>query len=160
VVGARSTIGKRLKNALVHIGRTETTVLLEEPEALDDETIQEDEKVTKAEAERTRPGLTIFTDESRVTTGQRSNRVRRRMAEWSILGGHQDPHGQESRSLRRGVRCIGASPGDSGETANGAEENCCGAKRVVDGEVVVVSICLVYKGTERYIQVPRQNLRR
>jgi hypothetical protein len=32
LVGAASLIGKRLKNALVHRGRTETTVLLEEPE--------------------------------------------------------------------------------------------------------------------------------
>jgi hypothetical protein len=46
-------IGKRLKNtlALDHRGRTETTVLLEEPEVLDTGTIQEDEKGAKAEAE-------------------------------------------------------------------------------------------------------------
>jgi len=42
------------------------TVPLEEPEALDAETIQEDEKTAKVEAERTRPGLTMFTDESRL----------------------------------------------------------------------------------------------
>jgi hypothetical protein len=42
VVGARSEIGRRLKNALAlaRRGRTETTVLLEEPEALDAETIR------------------------------------------------------------------------------------------------------------------------
>jgi hypothetical protein len=51
VVGAATEIGKRLKNALAHRGRTETTVLLEEPEVLDAETIQEDEKSAKAEAE-------------------------------------------------------------------------------------------------------------
>jgi ribonuclease HI len=39
VVGAASWIGNRLKNALAHKGRTETTVLLEELEALDTETI-------------------------------------------------------------------------------------------------------------------------
>jgi hypothetical protein len=50
-------MGRRLKNALAlaHRGRIEATVLLEEPEALDAETIQEDEKVAKAETERTRP---------------------------------------------------------------------------------------------------------
>src|SRR3978361_1801396 len=69
VVGAVSVIGKGLKNALACRGRTETTVLLEEPEALDAKTIQEDEKVAKAEAERTRPGLNMFTDGSRVDSG-------------------------------------------------------------------------------------------
>jgi hypothetical protein len=52
VVGAASEIGERLKNALAHRGRRETTVLLEEPEALDAETIQEDEKAAKTAAER------------------------------------------------------------------------------------------------------------
>jgi ribonuclease HI len=71
VKGKRSG-GRRaegLKNALAHRGRTETTVLLEEPEALDAETVQEDEKSAKAEAERTRPGITMFTDGSRLDDG-------------------------------------------------------------------------------------------
>jgi hypothetical protein len=53
VVGVASVIAKGLKNALVlaHWGRTETTVLLEESELLDAETIQEDEKAAKAEVE-------------------------------------------------------------------------------------------------------------
>jgi hypothetical protein len=37
-------IGKMLGNALGYAGRTETTVLLEEPEALNTESIQGDEK--------------------------------------------------------------------------------------------------------------------
>jgi hypothetical protein len=37
---------------------------------LDAETIQEDEKAAKVEAERTRPGLTMFTDGSRLDRGQ------------------------------------------------------------------------------------------
>src|SRR3978361_2124381 len=69
VVGAVSVIGKGLKNALAHSGRTETTVLLEEPEALDAETIQEDEASGEAEAERMRPGITMFTDGSRLDDG-------------------------------------------------------------------------------------------
>jgi hypothetical protein len=72
VVGARSGIGRRTKNALAlaHRGKTETTTLLEEPKALDAETISEDEKTAKAEAERTRPGLTMFTDGSRLENGK------------------------------------------------------------------------------------------
>ena len=52
VVGARSGIGGRLKNALAlaHRGRTETTVLLEEPEALEAEMIQEDEETANLSA--------------------------------------------------------------------------------------------------------------
>jgi hypothetical protein len=53
VVGARSGIGRRTKIALAlaHRGKTETTTLLEEPEALDAATILEDEKAAKVEAE-------------------------------------------------------------------------------------------------------------
>jgi hypothetical protein len=40
-------VGKRLKTPLAHRGRTETTVVLEEPETLGAETIQEDEKLAK-----------------------------------------------------------------------------------------------------------------
>jgi ribonuclease HI len=72
VVRARSGIGGRTKNALAiaRRGRTETMILLQEPETLDAETIAEDEKAAKAEAERTRPGLTIFTDGSRLENGK------------------------------------------------------------------------------------------
>jgi hypothetical protein len=71
VVGGRSGIGRRLKNtlALAHRGRTETTILLEDPEMLEAATIQEDEKAAKAEAERPRLGLTMFTDGSRLDSG-------------------------------------------------------------------------------------------
>src|SRR5712672_2662426 len=66
VVGAPSWFGTRLKNALAYASRTKKTVLLEEPEALDAETIQEDEKSAKVVAERPRPGVTMFTDGSRL----------------------------------------------------------------------------------------------
>jgi len=39
-------------------------VLLEEPETLDAELLQEEEAEAKAAAEVTRPGLTMFTDGS------------------------------------------------------------------------------------------------
>jgi uncharacterized protein YegL len=68
VVGARSEIGRGLKNALAleHQGRTGTTVPLDDPETLNAETIQEDKMSAKAEAERARPGITMFTDGSRL----------------------------------------------------------------------------------------------
>ena len=53
-------------NALAYAGRTESTVLLEEPETLDAELQQEEEAEDKAEADKARPGLTMFTDGSRL----------------------------------------------------------------------------------------------
>jgi hypothetical protein len=71
VVGAKTGIGRRLKNvlALAHRGRTETTVLLKDPKTLDAEIIQEDMKVAKAEAERPLTGITMFTDGLRLDSG-------------------------------------------------------------------------------------------
>ena len=69
VVGAPTGIGRRLTNALAHRGRTESTVLLEEPVTLDAELLQEEEAEAKAEAEKNRPGLTMFTDGSRLDNG-------------------------------------------------------------------------------------------
>jgi len=69
MVGAPSEIGWRLTNALAYAGRTESTILLEEPETLDVELLQEEEAEGKAEAEKGRPGLTMFTDGSRLDDG-------------------------------------------------------------------------------------------
>jgi len=69
VVGAPTEIGRRLTNALAYAGRTESTILLEEPEALDAELLQEEEAEAKAEAEKGRPGLTMFTDGLRLDDG-------------------------------------------------------------------------------------------
>jgi len=68
VVGAPTGIG-RLTNTLAHGGPTKSTVLLEELEILDAELLQKEEAEAKAEAERTRPGLTMFTDGSRLDDG-------------------------------------------------------------------------------------------
>ena len=62
MVGVPTGIGWRLTNTLAYGGQTESTVLLEELETLDAELLQEEEAEAKAEAERTRPGLTMFTD--------------------------------------------------------------------------------------------------
>jgi len=47
----------------------ESTVLLEEPETLDAELLQEEEVEAKAEAEKTWPALTMFTDGQRLEDG-------------------------------------------------------------------------------------------
>jgi len=62
-------MGRRLTNTLGYAGRVESTVLLREPETLDAELLQEEEAEAKAEAEKTRPGLAMFTDGSRMEDG-------------------------------------------------------------------------------------------
>jgi len=62
-------ICRRLPNALAYAGRTESIVLLEEPETLDAVPSQEAHEEAKAEAEKARPGLTMFTDGSRMEDG-------------------------------------------------------------------------------------------
>ena len=52
----QTTIGQRLENALGYSGRMESTVLLEKPETLDAELLQEEEAEAKAEAEKLGPG--------------------------------------------------------------------------------------------------------
>jgi len=69
IVGTLTAIGRRLTNALTYAGRTEGTVLLEDRETLDAELLQEEEAAEKAEAEKERPGLTMFTDGSRLGCG-------------------------------------------------------------------------------------------
>jgi len=53
-----------MMNTLAYAGRTESTVLLEEPETLDAEILQEEEAEAKTEAEKPRPELTMLTDGS------------------------------------------------------------------------------------------------
>jgi len=69
IVGAPTEIGRRLTNALAYAGRVESTVLLEEPETLDAELLQEEEAKAKAAAEKERPGVTMCTDGSRLDNG-------------------------------------------------------------------------------------------
>ena len=69
MVGAPTGIGRQLTNALAFGGRTENSVTLEEPETVDAELLQAEEAEQKSEAERTRPGLTMFTDGSRLDGG-------------------------------------------------------------------------------------------
>ena len=69
IARAPTEMGRRLTSTLTYAGRTESTVLLEEAETLDAELVQEEEAKAKAEAEKDRPGLTMFTDRSRLDSG-------------------------------------------------------------------------------------------
>ena len=63
-------MGNRLATTLNYTWtETEKTVLLEEPETFDAELIQEEQEDAKREAEKTRPGLVMFTDGSRLEDG-------------------------------------------------------------------------------------------
>ena len=65
-MGSPTAISRRLANALAYAGKTESTVLLEELETFDTELLQKGEEGAKAEAEKDRPGLTMFTDGPRL----------------------------------------------------------------------------------------------
>jgi hypothetical protein len=108
VVGAASAIGKRLECALGHSSRTESTVLLEEPEALNADTIQEDEVAAKTEAERTRPGLTMFTDGPRLDSGAAGYAVAWQSGQrWvgikTHMGYNQEAYAAECAALARAL---------------------------------------------------------
>jgi len=69
VLGAPTAIGLRLTNALAYWGREESIVLLQEPETLDGKLLQEGNAKAKGEAEKARPGLSVFTDGWRMGEG-------------------------------------------------------------------------------------------
>jgi len=108
IVGAPSAIGRRLTNALAYAGRTEGTALLEEPETLGAELLQEEEEAAKAEAEKTRPGLTMFTDGSRADSGATGYSVVWRKGEsWTgiktHMGFNQEDYDAECAALARAL---------------------------------------------------------
>jgi len=69
LAGARTAVGRRLATALAYSGRMEETVLLEDPETLDAELIEQEEDEAKKAAEKERQGLVMFTDGSRMEDG-------------------------------------------------------------------------------------------
>jgi len=108
VVGAPTEIGRRLKNALAYGGQTERTVLLEEPETLDAELLQEEEAEAKAETGRVRLGLTMFTDGSRLDNGATGYAVVwKRGLTWAGVKGHmgsnQEAYDAECAALTRAL---------------------------------------------------------
>jgi len=86
----------------------ESTVLLEEPETLGTDLLQEEEAEAKAEAERSRLGLTVFTDGLRLDSGRHwiSGRVEERQR-WIGLKTHmeynQEAYGVECAALARAL---------------------------------------------------------
>jgi len=69
IVGAPSGLRKRLGEALGYEGRVEPTVIPAQVEKLRAQVVMEERKEAKEEAEKSRTGLTIFTDGSRVDSG-------------------------------------------------------------------------------------------
>jgi len=108
VVGAATGIGRRLKNALAYGGQTEKTVLLEELETCNAELLQEEEAEAKAAAERTRPGLTMFTDGSRLDGGATGYSVVWKKGQtWAgvkvHMGNNQEAYDAECAALARAL---------------------------------------------------------
>jgi len=109
-IGAPTAIGRRLMNALAYSGRIESTVLLEEPETLDAELLQEEEAEAKAEAEKVRLGLTVFTDGSRLDDGAsgysviwKNGQSRMVIIDQDSHGLHQETYGAERAALARAL---------------------------------------------------------
>jgi len=108
IVGAPTGIGPRLTNALAYTRRAEDKVLLEDPETLDGELIQEEEAKAKAEAEKHRPGLTTSTDGSRLDGGATGYAVGwKRGLTWkdikTHLGDNQEAYDAECGAMARAL---------------------------------------------------------
>ena len=108
VVGASTGIGRRLKNALAYGRQPERTVLLEELETCNAELLQEEEAEAKAAAEGTRPGLTMFTDGSRLEGGATGYLVVWKMGQPWVgvkvhMGNNQEAYDAECAALARAL---------------------------------------------------------
>jgi len=108
IVGAKTAIGRRLTNALAHRDRRRAQSCSEEPETLDAELRQEEEAEARAEAERARPGLTMFTDGSRLENGATGYAaVWRRGRTWAgakvHMGSNQEAYDAECAALARAL---------------------------------------------------------
>jgi len=110
-VSAPAAIGRRLTYALAYAGKTESTVLLEEPETLGAELLQEEEDEAKAEAEKDRPGLT--TVHRHVAARQRCDRALGGMEGGPILGCmgyNQEAYDAECAALARALESASQRP--------------------------------------------------
>ena len=99
LVGAAGALGQRLQSALGCWNGREETVLLEVATPLEATITIEEEAAAALEARSSnRPGLTIFTDGSRLENGATGYAVT-----WKkgfVLARPQDPHGMAPRGLR------------------------------------------------------------
>ena len=175
VVGAPTEIGRRLKNALAYGGQTERTLLLEEPETLDAELQQEEEAEAMAEAERARPGLTMFTDGSRLDNGETGfSVVWKRGLTWAgvkgHMGGNQEAYDAECAALARALeeasrrnttpervtiftdakaairRMVSDEPGPGQQYALQARKHIATLRRARPGIVIEIRWCPAHKG--------------
>jgi hypothetical protein len=103
IVGAPAEIRRRLTNALAYEGRSESTILLEEPETLAGELLQEEGAEVNAEAEKVLPGLTMFTDGSRLDSGAGSAVVWKNGQFWKDIKTHMG-YNQEAYDAERAAR--------------------------------------------------------
>ena len=101
LIGASdSALGQRLQSQLGCWNGREEAVLLEVASPLEATTTVDEEEAAANEAKRTdRPGLTIFTDGSRLENGATGYAVA-----WKKGQTWKDPHGLGPGSLRRRVR--------------------------------------------------------
>jgi len=111
VVGAPSKIGRQLTTALGYTGRTESTVLLEDPETFDAEIIHEEEEEARKEAEKERLGLVMFTDGSRMEDGATGFAVAWKNGQtWkgikTHMGYNQEAYDAECAALIRALESI------------------------------------------------------
>jgi len=102
-------LGRRLTDALAYAGSTERTVLLEEPETFDAVLRQEEEEVAKAEAEKARPGLAMFTHGSLMEDGAAGYAlVWRKGVAWAgiktHMGYNQEAYDAECAILARALK--------------------------------------------------------
>jgi len=115
IVGAPTAIARKLTNALAYAERTESTILVEEPETLDAEILQEEEAEAKVEAEKDRPGLTMFTDGPRLDSGAAGYLVVwKRGQTWvgikTYMGYNQEAYGAECAALVRALESASRRP--------------------------------------------------
>jgi len=108
VVGAPSGIRKRIETALGYAGRTEEIVLPASPEKIGAVIVIEEPNEVKEEAERGRPGLTIFTDGSRLDSGATGYAVTWKSGEkWvgikAHMGYNQEAYDAECAALARAL---------------------------------------------------------
>ena len=115
VHSSQVNIGRRLTNALAYAGRVESTVLREEPETLDAELLQEEEAEAKVAAEKERPGLTMFTDGSRLDDGAAGYAVAWKNGQsWkgikTHMGFNQEAYDAECAALARALEAAQRRP--------------------------------------------------
>jgi len=177
LIGAPTGIGRRLTSALAYTGRVEDTVPLEDSETFDAELLQEGEAEAKAEAEKPRPGLTMFTDGSRLDDGATGYAVAWKNGQtWkgikTHMGYNQEAYDAECASLARALesasrrnttpgrvtiftdaqaairRMASDEPGPGQKYALEARKHIAELRRARPGIIIEIRWCPAHKGVE------------